>query len=237
MSYGAFGSTINNHGTSLPGFHSDTAEFHYRLDGDLTDSGTGSVYGSLGGTYDQAPYMNVSCARTTGVIHSGSVSGHPMKTSAAITIAAWIYMKSNPGGNIGIVGVRGPGGSGDPNTHNFCWELGITSAGYLRFFWQHGAKLLGGVDGLIAAALPLNEWVHVMGTRNVAGTECQIYLNGVEVGSATAQTPWDGGGTMSTLAVGNNGSLKLDGFIASAWGDLGHTADGAAFYASALAKI
>ena len=224
-------------GTPQPGSHSNNAEFHYRLDGDLTDSGTGSVYGNLTGTADTAPYFNVECVRTTDVIHSGSVSGHPMKTGAAVTIAAWVFLNANPTANLGVCGIRGGGGSGDPNTHNFCWELGITSAGYARFFWQHGAKLLGGLDGVIAHAVPLRQWVHLMGTRNAAGTECQLWVDGVQVGSATGQTPFDGGASMNTMAVGNNGTTKMDGYIASVYGNLGQTTDGASFYSAAKAAL
>lgn len=223
----------------VPGYHTDaTSEFHYRFDGDLTDSGPGAVYGTLSAGYLEAPYRGTnSCGRLATQNHGTSVSGHPMKTGGSVTIAAWLWLQSNPSQNVSLCGVRGGGSSGNPDAFNFCWELGVTTAGYLRFFWQYDAKLLGGLEGVIGAAIPKDRWVHCMGTRNAAGTECEIYIDGVDVGSATGQTAWNGGGSMNTLTFGHNGSAELTGYIASVYGDLAHTTDADAFYTAAKQAV
>ena len=219
-------------GSPFPGYHSDAVQFHYRLD-DNTDSGTApGGYGNLSGTMKKAPFTGVDDSHDPNEV-TFSVAATDMKVGTAVTVAAWVYMTANPSSNVAICGVRSPGGGSDPNTHNFPWELGVTTLGYARFFWQSGNKVNQGCGDDLASAIALDQWVHVMGTRNAAGTECQLWVDGVQVASSTGLTVWDGGGDVNTCRIGGNSTAVFLGYIASVVGDNEHTTDGLAFYEAA----
>ena len=184
---------------------------HWTFDGDDTDQvgildqdGTSllcycPVFGQLEGDTRQA-----LASQETVLYEVGSAAS--LKTLTEMTVACWVCMTETPAQVMSIVGFRVPGaGSGDPNTFNFAWNIDYDNLGELRFAWQSGNKLTWiATAGL--AALDLNRWYHISATRNAAQDTARIYINGVKRGEVTGASPFDGGGSVSTLNFMQNGS-------------------------------
>lgn len=128
-----------------------------------------------------------------------------LKALTSITVACWYCPNLVPGGGAAsLVGFRAPGaGSGDPNTHNFPWDLNHQASGELKWVWQHGDKL---DSAMLSPVLALNEWVHVIATRSAAEDAGRVYLNGALAASATGLTAHAGGSSINTLRFGGDGT-------------------------------
>jgi hypothetical protein len=223
-------------GTPIPGVNPNTGEILYTLDaGDLDNNGAGIGYPTLGGTYLRAPgnRSDLDSHYSDGANGlSASIGASNVKTGGAITVAFWIYHKAAPGANGCVVGMRD---AGSGSAFNFPWEIGMNSSGQLRWWWQSGNKNPEGITFSANTLLPTNQWVHVMGTRNIAGTEAQLYFDGVEADSVTGQTAWSGGGSIGTLRILTTGAgVNPDSYINQVYVDDSFESDGAAFYQAAL---
>ena len=127
-----------------------------------------------------------------------------LKGLTEMTVACWFCMNVPPIQSASIIGFRLPGGSGDPNSHNFAWDLMIEgNTGVLKWLWQNGNKLN---QEIIGPTLVNNQWYHLMGTRNAAMDTSRLYINGARYAEVTGLLPFNGGGTANDLAFLNNGS-------------------------------
>lgn len=121
----------------------------------------------------------------------------------AITVAAWVMLMRNPTSNMPIIGMRNTSSGSINNTP---WAMDVTSTGLLRWFWQSGVKVNQEIFG--ATTLPLNTWIHVIGTRNAAGTAGAVYLNGVSDGSGSGLTTADGASNQTILRLLSKGATE-----------------------------
>lgn len=207
---------------------------HWKFDGDLVDDSANEV--DVSGTYRVAPFNQLDLCTRLSSADNYSVNGlgaSPIKTSGAITCAMWIFPLSHPSSNSALAGFRGGGSSGSPDNFNFPWEIQWMSTGNLKFFWQSDLK---DPNETGTWALPLEEWVHVMGTRTTAGTAAELYINGVEEASVTGATQHNGGGSLNDLRILNNGlGPEGQGYVASLYITGAHStaADAETLYKSA----
>lgn len=116
------------------------------------------------------------------------VRSSTLVNTAVVTVSAWVKISSRPSPSDGFIAgfVNGIGnGNHDKN-------LLIKTDGKLYFYVYDGAQKTTSAP---ASAIPLNTWVHVVGTAD--GTTARTYLNGVEVGSVAA------GNTFTSYTVPN----------------------------------
>ena len=191
---------------------------HWKLDADLTDD-SGNEGDLTNTSYRSSPFtgFDADCQRVNAADKTqlGSLAASPIKTSGAITCALWLYPTAHPASNSALVGFRGGGSSGSPDTFNFPWEIQWMSSGHLKFFWQYDLKQPAETG---TWALPLNQWVHVMGTRNSAGTAAELYINGIEEASTSGETQHNGGSNQNKFLIANNDlTSEGEGFVASVW--------------------
>ncbi len=107
---------------------------------------------------------------------SSYVSGANIVNVTKATVSAWVKISSYPAAKGFIAGFMGGlGGT------NYDKDLYIDTSGKLFFYvWDGAAK----TTSAPANGIPLNQWVHVVGTAD--GSNARTYVNGVQVGSAAA---------------------------------------------------
>lgn len=208
--------------SGIPGFHTTDPNtiLHWKLDGNGTDDGSLGIDVTRGGAVD-APYtlldLNTRILNSA-TINSASINATAAKTAGAITIAGWFWFEdSTPGANTALIGVRGPGSSGNPDAYNFPWELGITTGGFVRAFHQYDNKQ--DITALAASSVTEKVWVHLAASRSADGLTWKVYQNGLEIATAsgTAGDEWDGGTLQNTVRIGHNASgSEIIGYVASA---------------------
>lgn len=135
-----------------------------------------------------------------------------LRIFTAITVGAWYYQLELPPSNMSVVGYRSTGGG---SGFNFPWELGVTTAGEIRFFWQSGSKVTVPIVGPV---LPFGEWFYVIGTRDGPGVAGRVYVNGERVAELGGIAQASGGGSHSTIRFMNNGAgSEVNGGVCSAF--------------------
>lgn len=185
----------------------------YRCDGtDLIDSAEGEAF-TVTGTITYPP-----CGLTPGVAAADcSALGrfdadgdkHGYATALALSVEAVVKLDVlNATPVIAYCGEDIASGAAADNTQ---WRLGCkVTTGELQYVHEHTTGTDVEVDG--ALALELGAWQHVAFTRNAAGTEVTLYVNGLQVGNGTGLTPPDGGlvvqGT-SDVGSGANGVVTV----------------------------
>jgi hypothetical protein len=114
--------------------------------------------------------------------------------SAIVMVYPTIIQTSNPAI---LVHFASSGTDTDP-ANNTCWGLGLDPTNRFRYDSEHGA----GVNDtwLSDVVIPVGQWSHIGVTRNVAGTDLILYLNGVARASTTITAPT--GGTNCILYIG-----------------------------------
>ncbi len=131
-----------------------------------------------------------------------------------MTVACWVCLNDYPVSTVDIIGFRVPGaGSGNPNTQNFGFSLATENDGTLHFLWQNADKDNQDVVGPI---IPLNQWTHLLATRNAAQDTSRIYVNGVQYAESTGLLPFNGGTSADDLRFMYDGSTNAQrGLLAS----------------------
>jgi len=98
------------------------------------------------------------------------------------TISFWVKLNRYPSGLCSMVGKRAvPNGSrnGEYNYGVFCQERGLVNAQFTPCATPTEYALNGG-------SLPLNQWCHIVSTRNAQG-ECAVYMNGRIMGRSSVR--------------------------------------------------
>lgn len=185
----------------------------YRCDGtDLIDSAEGEAF-TVTGTITYPP-----CGLTPGVSAADcSALGrfdadgdkHGYATAQALTVEAVVKLDAlNGTPHIAYCGEDITSNDAADNTQ---WSLlAKATTGELRYVHEHTAGTDVGVDSDVA--LELGVWQHVAFTRNAAGTEVSLYINGLLVGNSTGLTPPDGGLVVqgaSAVGTGANGVVTV----------------------------
>ena len=141
----------------------------------------------------------------------------PTDLTGDITISAWIY----------------PTGWGERNTGrilgNGKYILRVTVAGDKIQIFNLGEKTVNSADNSVT----LNTWHHVLTTRPSAGTNTNIYINGVLSGTANQDFGTPAAGTTNTfIGKDDAGAKTFDGYIAHVriWNRILTTAERTAEY-------
>lgn len=106
---------------------------------------------------------------------------------ATVTISAWIKIPSTPSTQQTVIGFANGFNNGVNDK-----VLYVDTARKLRFYVFDGSTKTTSAP---SSALPLDTWVHVVGTAD--GTNAYTYVNGVQVGSVAA------GNTYTSYSVAN----------------------------------
>ena len=116
--------------------------------------------------------------------------------SGADTICAWVYATGWGEGNLGLIVTETTDGP----------LMGLNLAGTLIYFVGDG---FGGTE--ITTPFTLNEWHHVVASRDATGADGKLYLDGVLKVSGDTGTPQ--GGTSNTFIGSANGANTFAGLI------------------------
>lgn len=174
---GNTGPNIVNDGLVL---YLDTANPFSYISGSSTwnDLTSNTNNGTLtnGPTFSNSNGGSIVFDGTNDYINSTAISS---QFTTDITVEAWIYVTSNPSDWVRISGTGGNGG----NNRTF----GLWYATDRRLLWQR----YGAGDPSIyptSPTLQLNKWHHVCATTS--GTLHALYLDSINIGTATATGPW-----------------------------------------------
>ncbi len=138
--------------------------------------------------------------------------------TSPVTVSAWVKLTSYPAAKGLVTGfVNGIGGAA------YDKDLYINTDGRLYFYVYDGAQRTTSAP---TSPIPLNTWVHVMGTAN--GSAAKAYVNGVEVGSVAA------GATYTSYTVPNLLIQGTSGLASIAGGYMAATIDDVRVYNRAL---
>lgn len=137
---------------------------------------------------------------------SSYVRGKNVINIPKVTLSTWVYLTAYPGSNSLIGGfANGLLGAAEDK------ELYINSAGQPTFYVFDGA----GRNASYFTSLPLNKWVHLVGTAD--GSTVKLYVNGALVASGAAGNTYTSY-TLPNVFAGGAGqsktylSQKLDDF-------------------------
>ena len=196
--------------------------------GDVPDTVTANgnrnydlVFNGVDHTSTLSPGMKLQLSRTVAApyrctdLESGSSqyysksSPSGLSFTTAFTCSAWIKMESYHNG--GIIARR--------NADTEGWSFAVQSDGTLQIA---GLRIAGNNASVTSyASLPLNKWIHVAATMDLAGAAGTMYFDGVLVSSVYAV-----GGTAAALVQGTTalvvgaqksaGTNPFDGKIAQA---------------------
>lgn len=174
--------------------------------------GTGTTWTDLSGNGNNGTLTNgptYSSLNNGSIVFNGSnqhVIGPSISSqfTGDMTAEVWINIVSGPSDWVRVVG------TGEPGNRTFGLWYGTGRA----FLWQR----LGATDpGIYATgnSVATSTWNHVVGTTS--GSSHVLYLNGVQIGSATAAGPWPasnqpigiGYGNIHTYHNGNISNVKL----------------------------
>jgi hypothetical protein len=102
--------------------------------------------------------------------------------------------------------------SSEQEINNHLYELTIDSGNRVELQWEYNGGSDEIVDSSVPLASPINAWVMITTTRNVATNQVRFYENGVQLGSVQTFANDPTGGSASTLWVGgedDSGSSKM----------------------------
>ncbi|MFE7134433.1 LamG-like jellyroll fold domain-containing protein [Streptomyces sp. NPDC057638] len=122
-----------------------------------------------------------------GVDDQASTDLAAVTTDNGFSVSAWAKLSKAPAGAAVI--------AAQPGNHALGFEL-YYSKGFDRWaFNQYSADTSTAVPVRAMAAQPggvtVGEWTHLVGTYSVSSKEMKLYVNGVLVGTALHNTPWD----------------------------------------------
>ncbi len=126
-----------------------------------------------------------------------------------VTISAWVKIVSLPDINLLVTGFMN-----GLSSSTYDKDLYIDTSGKLRFYVNDGS---GKTTSLPSNPIPLNTWVHVVGTAD--GSNAYAYVNGVQVGSVSAGNTYTSytvpnifmqGQTTTPLNSGGYGKISMD---------------------------
>lgn len=137
---------------------------------------------------------------SSGNNRTGLITDPGFYASNGQTVAMWAIVYVFPGGNYSLAGMRLTGSGA---TYNFPWAMDVQAAGTIRFYWQSGTKVGNQVTS--SQAIPLQTWLHIVGTRDDSGTIGRFYVNGELDAEATGQNPPNPGVNQRRVLFCTNG--------------------------------
>ena len=131
--------------------------------------------------------------------------------SDGVTVEAWVWNDTFPNRDVRYVSKAD--GTG---TANHDWMIGYTASGASRNFRCRAARSDNTAVGATDHAASTNQWIHVLGRGlpDVPFVNLTIWVNGVQDGAATGNTPAYGA-TANAIELGNHpaNNLAPDGKI------------------------
>lgn len=159
------------------------------------------------GTYVNSPTLGQPGAVNLAAFFDGTTDEHVRSTTLlntpTVTVESWIYITGTPTVNENIGGFLDGYGSGVLDKLLF---VAAADRGLYFYIFDTAGRLTSAPTSII----PTNQWVHVAGTAD--GSNIKTYMNGNEVGSATAGNTFTGYTVNNIFVCGEgSGGSQIDG--------------------------
>ena len=107
------------------------------------------------------------------------------------------------------------GGNGETEALNILWSMILTTGNRVKFLQESGAGT--NQEATFDVSIPLGQWSHVALTRDNAGTDLNLYVNGILRGNATlGAAPTGGGSSILTMGQFAAANQPYTGMVSSA---------------------